>query len=344
MPANVEEMFSAVSPPWHKLGTVTEGAQTAEQVVEVVPELGALVEPYELYWKSDLFTGPAVLPGRVLNVRNAFVKDGVEHPQKPLGIVGDGYLISQTVDQFAALDKLVEGEQLLYETAGSIRDGRVHWLLTRMPEGLEVVGDEVIPYILVVNSFDGSRALTWATTPVRVVCQNTLSLALGSKATRKFALRHRSGLHDRFEDVQKALGLSAGHIEALADWAEMAVRTSVSEKQIRRVIGNAIPLPPVDKSGKGARGRYNAGQRRLLVRDLLAEADNLAEHRNNAWGLYNAIVQFNDHEALKVKGADDPSADPTKVTRRRERRMQKIMIDTTDTVQRAEKAITALLR
>ena len=72
------------------------------------------------------------------------------------------------------------GAGVSYETAGSLQGGRKVWLLARMPHRYIIAGDEIAPYLVVMNSHDGSSGIKVAMTPIRVVCQNTLNLALDS--------------------------------------------------------------------------------------------------------------------------------------------------------------------
>ena len=76
-----------------------------------------------------------------------------------------------------------------FETAGSLHGGRRVWVLAQLPEHIEVGGDPVRPYVLLMNSHDGSTAVIAASTPIRVVCQNTLNWGL-ERARQKYSIRH----------------------------------------------------------------------------------------------------------------------------------------------------------
>ena len=96
-----------------------------------------------------------------------------------LGIVSDRYKVVQNEDAFRFTDDLL-GEGVSYETAGSLQGGRKVWMLAKMPHRYIIAGDEIAPYLVVMNSHDGSSGIKVAMTPIRVVCQNTLNLALNS--------------------------------------------------------------------------------------------------------------------------------------------------------------------
>jgi len=85
-----------------------------------------------------------------------------------LGIVGERYRIVQNHEAFAFVDQLL-GSSIHFETAGSLHGGKRVWVLATLPDHVEVGGDAVRPYVLLMNSHDGSTAVIAATTPVRVV-------------------------------------------------------------------------------------------------------------------------------------------------------------------------------
>ena len=165
MSANIETMFYVREKPWHGLGT---------EVSEAPASLDALVYA-GLDWRVEqekVCTEDGVpIPGYKVNVRST------DHA--PLGIVSDRYKVVQNEDAFQFTDDLL-GEGVTYETAGALQGGRKVWLLARMPQRYVIAGDEITPYMVFMNSHDGSSGVKVAMTPIRVVCQNTLNLALDS--------------------------------------------------------------------------------------------------------------------------------------------------------------------
>ena len=126
-----------------------------------------------LDWKVEqhpIVTSDGIpLNGFWANVRNI--------DQKVLGVVSDKYKVVQNEEAFAFTDTLL-GEGVTYETAGALQEGRKVWLLAKLPQKYIISGDEITPYLVFSNSHDGSGAIKVAMTPVRVVCNNTLNLAL----------------------------------------------------------------------------------------------------------------------------------------------------------------------
>ena len=173
MPANVETMFYVREKPWHGLGVEVKEAPTSTD---------ALVHAgldWEVLQKNVYTEDGTLISGYKVNIRDS--------DNAALGIVSDRYRVVQNENAFRFTDDLL-GAGVTYETAGALQGGRRVWLLARMPERYIVAGDEIAPYLVVMNAHDGSSGIKVAMTPIRVVCQNTLNLALHS-AKRTWAAR-----------------------------------------------------------------------------------------------------------------------------------------------------------
>jgi phage/plasmid-like protein (TIGR03299 family) len=349
----VESMSYAVDAqgrgvPWHGLGKSKPGGMSVSEALAMTPEIAANVDAWTIEAVSPdgsrriVIDASQPIGAYVANVREAVVTSEGVRPEVVLGVVTDSYELAQTRDQFRAVEQIVGESGLIVETAISLFSGRVNTLLLRKPESVQMAGDEVVPYLLVVNSFDGSRALTFATTPIRVVCANTLAMADASRRTRSFALRHTGDLASKLDEARRAIGLSDSYIDSLAKRAEQLARTKLGQGDLKRLLVATFPMPerrqnedaPVFK-----RRELRTRETQLRVRELLKSADNLHEHRDNAWGFVNAVIEWNDHELLGLKpGKSDD------VTRTRaERRMSKIALSDSEHVARANSAVDELL-
>ena len=184
MSHNIETMFSVREKPWHFSETkeVTKLIQEAPTSADALRYAGLdwHVEPKPIYTETNGLFGSAMtpIPGFVANTRDS---DGAV-----LGVVTDAYKIVQNTDAFAFTDNIIGGD-VRYETAGSLAGGKRIWLLARLPE-TEIVGDKVEQYLVFTNTFDGSGSVRVSCTPIRVVCQNTLNVAL-STAKRSWSIR-----------------------------------------------------------------------------------------------------------------------------------------------------------
>ena len=199
MAANVESMFYTRTAPWHGLGV---------RVEEVLGSKEALNQA-GLDWKveqTDVYAASGErIPGYKANIRDI--------DRSVLGIVGDRYKIVQNEEAFAFTDGLL-GEGVKYETAGSLAGGKIVWMLAKIPEKYIISGDAIEPYLVFCNSHDGSGAIRVAMTPVRVVCQNTLNLALKG-ASRVWSARHTENVMSRMDEARETLQLANAYMSQL---------------------------------------------------------------------------------------------------------------------------------
>ena len=208
MPANVETMFSVRETPWHGLGRIVMDAPASREALELAG-LDWQVESRNIYSGTG-----AMIPGYRANVRST--DDAV------LGVVSDRYRIVQNEEAFQFTDDLL-GEGVTYETAGSLQGGKKVWMLARLPRKYLIAGDQVEPYLVIFNSHDGSSGVKVAMTPIRVVCQNTLNLALNT-AKRSWTARHTENVLLRVQDARETLQLDSNKLYENIVYLEMRSR------------------------------------------------------------------------------------------------------------------------
>ena len=275
MSANVESMFYVREKPWHGLGVRVEEAPTSAEALWLAG-LDWKVERRNIYdARGD------VIPGYGANTRD---KDGLI-----LGIVGKQYSIVQNEDAFAFTDALV-GEGITYETAGSLRNGKQVWLLGKMPERY-ILGDKVEPYICFTNTHDGSGAVRACMTPVRVVCNNTLNVALRS-AKRAWSTPHKGNVQGRLEEARQTLALADKYLDALSEEAEQLVEQPMSEGEIVAVVSALFPVTELMSNRQKATA-YDA--RDSIV--ACAFAPDLAKFAGTKWAFVNAVADYVGHSA-----------------------------------------------
>lgn len=226
MAALVENMFSVREVPWHNQGIIVQDAPTSEDAIR----LAGL--DWDVLQKPIYLEDGTEITGNYANVRSS--------DNKPLGIVGERYKIVQNRDAFSFTDALL-GEGVVYETAGSLKDGKVIWLLARMPEQFEILGDKVDPYLVFTNSHDGTGAVKVTMTNVRVVCNNTLNFALKS-AKRVWSARHTGNINNKLDEAMQTLELANQYINATKETFEELHKVKLNDITIRSAINNVIPI------------------------------------------------------------------------------------------------------
>lgn len=226
MPALVENMFSVRLTPWHGMGTVVQDAPTSEDAIRLAG-LDWRVESKEIY----LADGTKV-PDYYANVRSS--------DNKPLGIVGSRYQIVQNENAFAFTDALL-GEGVKYETAGSLMGGKTIWLLAKLPDKYEILGDEVTPYVVFTNTHDGSGSVKVAMVSTRVVCMNTLNIALRT-AKRTWTARHTGNIDSKLDEAMNTLHLADQYMKAQQNLFEELYKVKTSDAQVVQLVNNIVPI------------------------------------------------------------------------------------------------------
>lgn len=226
MAALVESLFYVRETPWHGQGLRVEDAPTSEDAIR----LAGL--DWEVQQQPIYLADGTEIKGNYANVRST--------DQKPLGIVGERYKIVQNTEAFAFTDALL-GEGVQYETAGSLKDGKVIWLLARMPETIEILGDKVDPYMVFTNTHDGSGAVRVCMTPIRVVCNNTLNAAMRG-AKRVWSARHTGSVTNKLDDARETLQFANQYIEATKQTFEDLHKVKLSDFGLYKTINNIIPI------------------------------------------------------------------------------------------------------
>jgi phage/plasmid-like protein (TIGR03299 family) len=211
-----------------------------------------------------------------------------------LGVVGERYVPLQNEDLFAFGDNILDGGGR-WETAGSIKGGRVVFgslALEREtvldPSG---VSDKVKTYLLINTSHDGSIAIQASITPVRVVCANTLNLALGSKrgknaVKQSFKIRHTQSATGRVQIARETLGLANKYMDAFDLMAKTMIEKEITAQQFNDIVLAVYPKPEGEK--KIALTKW---QNKIdLINDIYTGEFN-GMIANTAWGAMNALTE-----------------------------------------------------
>ena len=229
MAACVENMFYVGEKPWHGLGIKIDKAPTSDDAIKIA-KLDWDVVPLPIYDGNG-----RVIKGYKVNQRSS--------DSKNLGIVTDHYKIVQNKEAFAFTDALL-GEGVTYETAGSLASGKRVWMLARM-ESTTLAEEKIDPYLVFTNSHDGTGSVRVAITPVRVVCQNTLNLAL-SKASRHWSCAHKGDIMSKLDEAMYTLSNAEAYMEALEEeFGELKLK-KVTEKQVKDMTEKLLELEYAD--------------------------------------------------------------------------------------------------
>src|SRR5437879_10768470 len=235
------EIAYAGETPWHGLGTRVDGLQTAADMIKRAG-LEWTVELRSIYFDARV-DGVRPVPGFQAVVRT-------DH-RVTLGIVTNQYQPIQNTQAAEMMDALATEGDAHVEVAGALGAGERCWMLAHIPADFEVVaGDEVKPYVLIAWGHDGKHGLAAKLTPIRVVCNNTLTAALGGKwsKTADVYVRHNRNAGIRIEEAQRALGLIRKKVDRTKEAYTALATTPLDPAGATGYFGRVFPRPVVDSS------------------------------------------------------------------------------------------------
>ena len=307
MAHNVETMAWANEVPWHGLGVQVDNNLTPLQMQEAA-QLDWTVSKRPSYtidaaaWSEDV---------GIMQTPNTFhiVRDS---DNTVLSHCGRDYIPIQNEDVFKFFKRFTEAGHMTMETAGSLKNGGEIWGLAKISEDFELAGDDLIKgYLLINQPHIVGKSMTIKLTPIRVVCNNTLTMALQQGGTASFRMPHvREFGTDVIQAAEEALGLSAQamtefrtnstllskakakHSDVLDYVAEIYQPQMIAEyrnEQLLRESGKAIgeQAPLIERLNKFP----------SLVVDALEQSPgaNLKSARGTWWGALNAVTYVEDH-------------------------------------------------
>jgi phage/plasmid-like protein (TIGR03299 family) len=263
--------------PWHKLGTKCDSLKSVEEALKAA-NLNWTVRLQKMYYMGA-DKKPLLVPTRRVVVR------GGDHAL--LATVGSDYELVQNSEAFGILQPACKELGVTIETAGALGKGDRVWMLGKLPKSFHPVqGDRVDGYFLVVTGHNGWTSLTARATPVRVVCANTLAIAVsGNDAVVN--LRHtKSGasqLDEAAELVLKITKTLKATNESFAQLAEKRLTITETREYVNSVLG-------VDDNAKGV-----TAQRRDTIVELAATGKGVEFAPSTAWTAFNAVTEYIDH-------------------------------------------------
>jgi phage/plasmid-like protein (TIGR03299 family) len=303
MPDRVSSMMwnRQNGPPWHDKGVPVEGLATAAECIRTAGlDWGVAKFPLKVADEGGL-----PVPGKMVTVRTDLPSTD---PRRILGVVGEEYQPLQNWDAFGFFDHVVGNRIAIYETAGAIENGKRIWLLARLPVTIQPVkGDEVNPYLLLANGHDGSLMVHLTFTPIRVVCQNTLAMAL-VEGKRRVAIRHDRSLRKRLEEAAVLLGLVNSTLKHARDlWRGMATRSMTeadAERYFRSVFGGEIEDEQEFETADQAR-RPMTGLKQRAMENFESDSNRQLHIQGTLWAAYNATIWAVDWERKTNKDRVD---------------------------------------
>jgi len=279
MSAEVESMFSTREMPWHGLSKIVKDSPTSEEAI-IDAGLNWTVNPKPLY-RVGRNRKIVKVSGAIVNVRST--------DEAELGIVTSRYKIVQNSEAFAFTDALLTGG-VRYETAGSLFGGKKVWLLAKLP-GVKVLGEDYGNYLAFINSHDGKGAVRVVPTKVRIVCNNTLNLALRS-SVRSWSTKHVGDMANKMEEASRALELNDLYMKEFNKTAEEMANTKISNDNVIQMINTIFPIADDVEEGRAV---TVATRQREVLTQVYFDTPDIANFRGTKWGVIQAVSDMAYH-------------------------------------------------
>lgn len=331
---NADGSFAYVGarePAWHRLGKtyLDRDGLTVEEVLRDI-DAGEVVG---VPMSGDILTINGVTRALQPRYQGTYrVRRGGEEIL-PLGIVGKDYHIIQEREGFAFLDQVVDSGEALISSAGLLNDGRRSFCCLRLPEGVLVGGQDAVDmFAMVTMGHDGTLSLKGAVTPIRTVCQNTVTAGLAT-AVSSFVIRHTKNAVDRMKQARELLQITYAYTDEWAAEMDKLVAAKTTKDQFDKLI-ERLYAPKEPNPSKRATSDFTKKRDELMG---LWGAGTQEGIRGTAWGAWNAIVEWEDW-AKPVRNVEPGQAD----LRRFERSIQGGVQDEKDKALRAIKELVGV--
>ncbi len=279
------QMFYKGEVPWHGLGRMIPKEQelTAKDAIIAAG----------LDWKVD--TQPLYLADGTIAPSQAVVR---EDTNKILGVVGSKYNPLQNSEAFEFFDPFLKSGEVSFETAGSLREGKRIWVMAKInKDPMEIAPNDLVEkYVLLSNSHDGTMAVRAGFTPIRVVCNNTLSMATENGASQLIRLKHTGNLQANLEKVSEIMNIANESFEATAEQYRFLANKTINSADLDRFVKLVfVGEKYVELEAQGLKPANK------ILADIIplfekGRGNDMASIKGTAWAAYNAVNEYLQYE------------------------------------------------
>lgn len=294
MAHEIDTMMFSGETPWHGLGVfVGDKNLTAEEAIQKAG----------LNWRVE--TRVAKFIGNDGKPKDG---DGFQivrtDRDTSLGHCGDIYTPLQNKEAFQFMDEVIGMGRAVYHTAGSLAGGRKVWLLVDMKESAEIgKGDEIRNFALLSNGHDGRTVLDFCLTNIRVVCANTLNMALTKREKGLFySFRHTKTIHEKSKNVKEALATVSAKFAKFVEAGKILSAKNISRKELDDFLIRLEVQRANEREGEVSEETAEKFMRTAKYSELVkafetSPGSGLPGANGTYWGALNAVSYYYDHEA-----------------------------------------------
>jgi len=284
----------AMKPAWHGLGVVVDHAMNSDEAIRLAGLDWHVRQQPAMYYNPE--------SEQIENVEGSFVNVRLDNGDA-IGVVGSRYEVVQNCEAFQFLDGLVNDGSLRYESAFSINSGRTVCVLAKTPDDTIVAGENHKRYVLFKTSHDGSGSIKIVPTDVRVVCQNTMNVALRKGKGKKDTvnIRHTASVRQNMSTAQKALSFVSESFEGYKQSAEMLATVGLSDDKFVEYV-NAL-VPRIDKPGRSQ--TISENKRQSIFMNYFHDAKQTqSNYPKTLLSAFHSVSQTADHWLPRHRDAE----------------------------------------
>lgn len=284
-------MFYVDEVPWHGLGQRLANPATSAEAIKAA-NLDWRVSKQLLYVQQGV--GHVPVQDRYAVMRP---KQGEEQGDVVLGVVGKEYTPLQNSEAFKFFDHIVGKNAAIYHTAGALGQGERVWILVKLPGTIQVVGDDITDkYLLLANSHDGSSAVQVKFTPIRVVCNNTLTIALGQGDPIR--IPHTKDVRKELKRAERTLGIINRRYNDISKVFKAMVAHKLNSERVDKYMALVFPTPHDQADEYGLK---RALANRALAGMLFDQGagNRMRGVEGTLWAAYNGVTELVDHRETK---------------------------------------------
>lgn len=277
----VETMAYAGELPWHGLGVQVPSDLSPSQMLEKAG----------LDWTVQKIPAFADINGSKVNVgRSALVRSS---DNSVLDVVSNDWNPVQNQEAFEFFNEYCQAGDMEMHTAGSLREGQIVWALAKVKDSFELFkGDQVDSYLLFTNPHKFGQSIDVRFTPIRVVCNNTLTLSLAQKEAQSVKVTHRTVFDAN--NVKETLGIATGKLQKYKEMAEFLGSKRYTNEKLKEYFGKVFPVLAYNKEKGPQRKEISKSATRALEIVNTQPGAKFAE--GSWWQAFNAVTYMTDHE------------------------------------------------
>ena len=287
--ANQYAFASAVEIPWHKLGQIVDHKMTTREAIEFA----------HLNYHVEKTPALVQLNDEILTIPNSFATFRTDNNAiltKSGKTVTKDYKVVQNIEAFEFFDAIIDEGEAIIETAGALGDGEIVFITAKLPESYITPDDVVNNYLVLTMSHDGTMSIQSMFSPVRVVCNNTLSAAL-DKNSHKITIRHTLSASDRLKMAHNLMGITKKNIENINIVHQAMANTKINKEQMKYFLDVFLTHDEIMELENKRLSDVISSRKMNLINGLIeylhiGVGQDMDTTKGTVWGAYNAITGY----------------------------------------------------